>query len=125
MREKWQSRPWRSDELTAPAHDVGFEEEEAERDQVPAPGGADESAAAKCCRVADGRLRSAGRRLLRQVLFVADYMLGPSSSSRHCRQVFRSLRSIQAEQNRQRRLNRFIIHPFSRFRFDAIRLQPL
>ena len=46
----------------------------------------------------------------------ADKALLASANSKHCRQILRSVESIRREQARQRRVNRFIVHPFSRFR---------
>jgi len=55
-------------------------------------------------------------RAWRRFLQAFDYCFGPWSKNHLCQHIFRSSRSIRREKRRQKSTNRFIIHPFSRFR---------
>lgn len=47
-----------------------------------------------------------------------DESLSASVKSQHCLQIFRSAWAVRQEIKRQRKINRFIIHPFSEFRWN-------
>jgi len=113
LREEWQSRPWSGDDLMA---DTNSHENDYATDRQKTTSTTDARVTGNVCARIRRDFVRVGHIFVSLFLRMTDYWLGPSSSNRHCRQVFRSVRAISVEQKRQREQNRWIIHPFSRFR---------